>query len=493
MPGGMKIFIAALDTETNTVAPLPTGALAFAEGFVAHGNATALPENYCSAQLYVWRRRAAALGWDIAESLCAYAEPGGITARPVYEGFREEILADLRRAMPVDAVLLALHGAMVAEGYDDCEGDLLAAVRAIVGPDVPVGAELDLHCHLTAAMMQAATVLVAYKEYPHVDIPERAEHLFTLIADAATGLTRPVMAAFDCRMIGSFRPTAQPMRGFVDQMIAQEGRDGILSLSLAHGFPWGDVADVGVKTWAVTDGDPDRAAAVARHYGEALFGLRKEVAPAFLTIDAALEVALDLSVERTHGPVVIADVADNPGGGAPGDATFFLARVRERRMTGVMLGYFWDPIAVRFCFEAGLGATLGLRVGGKCGAASGLPVDLRVTVMGLAEQVTQRFGAAPVPMGPSAWVRAEGIDLVLCSLRTQTFHPEAMAALGLDPTTPRIMVVKSIQHFHAGFAPIASEILYASSPGALSQDFATFPYTKRQGRYWPRDEDPFLP
>jgi microcystin degradation protein MlrC len=484
----MRVFIAALDTETNTFAPLPTGALAFAEGFVAHGNATALPENYCSAQLYVWRWRAEALGWDVAESLCAYAEPGGITARAVYEGFRGEILADLTRALPVDAVLLGLHGAMVAEGYDDCEGDLLTAVRAILGPDVPVGAELDLHCHLTSAMMRAATVLVAYKEYPHIDIPERAGHLFTLIEDAAMGRTKPVMAAFDCRMIGLFRPTAQPLRGFVDQMIAQEGRDGILSLSLAHGFPWGDVADVGVKMLAVTDGDPDRAAAVARQYGEALFAMRRDVAPVFLSIDAALDLALEVA----RGPVVIADVADNPGGGAPGDSTFFLAKVRERGMTGVMLGYFWDPIAVRFCFEAGLGAVLDLRIGGKCGVASGLPVDLRVTVMGLAEQVTQRFGAAPVPMGPSAWVRAEGIDLVLCTLRTQTFHPEAMAALGLDPTTPRIMVVKSNQHFHAAFAPIASEILYASSPGALSQAFATFAYTKRSGPYWPRQDDPFL-
>ena len=487
----MKIFMAALDTETNTFAPLPTGALAFAEGFVAHGNATSLPENYCSAQLYVWRRRAEAMRWDVAESLCAYAEPGGITARRVYEGFRAEILDDLARAMPVDAVLLALHGAMVADGYDDCEGDLLTAVRSVVGADVPVGVELDLHCHLTDAMLQAATVLVAYKEYPHTDIPERAEHLFTLIADAATGRTKPVMGAFDCRMIGTFRPTAQPMRGFVDQMIAHEGRDGILSLSLVHGFAWGDVADVGVKMLAVTDADADRASAVARHYGEALFALRKEAAPAFLTIDAALEVALDLTAEPGAGPVVIADVADNPGGGAPGDATFFLREVCERRITGIMLGYFWDPIAVRFCFEAGLGAALDLRVGGKCGAASGEPVDLRVTVMGLAEQVTQRFGVAPASMGPSAWVRGAGIDLVLCSLRTQTFHPEAMTALGLDPTTLRIIVVKSSQHFHAGFAPIASEVLYASSPGALSQDVTTIAYTKRLGRYWPRDEDPF--
>jgi microcystin degradation protein MlrC len=493
MPGGMKLFMAALDTETNTYAPLPTGARAFAEGFVAHGNATALPENYCSAQLYVWRRRAEALGWAVAESLCAYAEPGGITARAVYEGFRAEILADLRRAMPVNVVLLALHGAMVADGYDDCEGDLLAAVRAIVGPEVPVGAELDLHCHLTAAMLREATVLVTYKEYPHIDIPERAEHVFTLIADAAAGRTRPVMACFDCRMISMFRPTTQPLRGFVDNMIAHEGRDGILSLSLAHGFPWGDVADVGVKMLAVADGDAEAAAAVARHYGEALFALRKDASPACLTIEAALEVALDLSAEGGQGPVVIADVADNPGGGAPGDATFFLQAVRARGMKGVMLGYFWDPIAVRFCLEAGLGAVLDLRVGGKCGVASGAPVDLRVTVMGLAEQVTQRFGDAPVAMGPSAWVRAEGIDLVLCSLRTQTFHPEAMSALGLDPSAQRILIVKSNQHFHAGFAPIAADILYASSPGALSQDFANFPYSKRTGRYWPRDEDPFLP
>ena len=456
-------------------------------------NATALPENYCSAQLYVWRRRAEARGWAVAESLCAYAEPGGITARAVYEGFREEILADLRRAMPVDAVLLGLHGAMVADGYDDCEGDLLAAVRTVVGPDVPVGAELDLHCHLTSAMMQAATVLVAYKEYPHLDIAERAEHLFTLIADAVAGRTRPVMAAFDCRMIGMFRPTAQPLRGFVDQMIAHEGRDGILSLSLAHGFPWGDVADVGVRMLAVADGDPDRAMAAARHYGEALFALRHEVAPAFLTIDAALDLALDLAANKSRGPVVIADVADNPGGGAPGDATFFLRAVRARAIDEIILGYFWDPVSVRFCFEAGLHATLDLRIGGKCGVASGEPVDLRVTVMGLAEDVTQRFGEAPVSMGPSAWVQAEGIDLVLCTLRTQTFHPEAMVALGLDPTTRRVVIVKSNQHFHAGFAPIASAVLYASSPGALSQDFATFAYTKRSGPYWPRDGDPFLP
>ncbi len=488
----MKLFIAALDTETNTFAPLPTGLQAFAEGFIAHGNATRLPVNYCSSQLYVWRRRAEALGWEVAESLCAYAEPGGTTARSVFEAFRDEILADLRVAKP-DIVLLALHGAMVAEGYEDCEGDLLARARAIVGPDVPIGVELDLHCHLTQAMVEAATILLTYKEYPHTDIPARAEELFTLIADVAAGRTRPVMAVFDCRMVGMFRPTTQPMRNFVDHLAAQEGRDGILSLSLVHGFPWADVADVGVKVLAVADGDAEKAAAAARHYGEAFFALRKDLLPACLTIDAALEVALELAEDNPGRPIVIADIADNPGGGAPGDATFFLQAAIDRRIDRMTIGYLWDPVAVRFCREAGLGATLDLRVGGKCGVSSGMPVDLRAKVMGLAGDVHQRFGEAPVSLGDCAWVQADGLNVILCSLRAQAFHPEAMAALGLDPTTQRILVVKSNQHFHAGFAPIAGDILYASSPGALSQDFAHMPYTRRSPRYWPREDDPFRP
>ena len=483
----MKVFIAGLDTETNTFVPIPTGYHAFAESFIAHGDATQRPENYCSAQLYVWRRRAEERGWAVAEGLCAFAEPGGTTVRRTYEGFRDEILEDLRRAMPVDMVLLALHGAMVAEGYDDCEGDILARVREIVGPEVPVGAELDLHCHITDAMIRHATALVAYKEYPHIDIPDRAEELFSLIADAAEGRTRPVMAAFDCRMINTFRTTEQPLRGFVDRMAALEGRDGVLSVSLGHGFPWGDVVDVGAKTLVVANGDRDKAAALARALGEELFRMRHEIAPHFLTIDEALDIAL----AEKAGPVVIADVSDNAGGGAPGDSTHFLKRILERGITDLATGYYWDPLAVRFCMEAGEGASFELRIGGKCGVASGDPIDLRVTVKGLAETVTQRFGHAPDNMGPSAWVAADGVDLVLTTLRTQVFHPEGMTKLGLDLTRRKIVVVKSTQHFHAGFAPIATRILYAAAPGALQPVFEAIPYTKLTRPVWPLVEDPF--
>ncbi len=317
-------------------------------------------------------------------------------------------------------------------------------------------------------MVRHATALVAYKEYPHVDIPRRADDLFRIVADAALGKTRPVMAAFACRMIGTYRTTEQPLRGFVDRMLEREGRDGIISISLGHGFPWGDVADVGAKTLVVADGDAVKAERLARALGEEFFAMREAVTARFLTMDEAIDRALAID----GGPVVIADVSDNAGGGAPGDATFFLQRLLDRGIGNAASGYYWDPMAVRACMEAGIGARFALRIGGKCGIASGAPVDLTVTVRGLAEGVTQRFGDAPVNMGETAWAEAGGIDLVLTGLRTQVFHPEGMTKLGLDVAARKLVVVKSTQHFHAGFAPIARAVLYAAPPGALRSEAA---------------------
>jgi microcystin degradation protein MlrC len=483
----MKLFIAGLDTETNTFAPIPTGYASFADTFLAHGDATGRPINYCSNQLLIWRDRAEARDWTVVESLCTYAEPGGRIVAAAYARLRDEILDDLRRAMPVDVVLLALHGATAAEGCDDCEGDILARVRDIVGPKAIVGAELDLHCHLTDAMVANANLLVIYKEYPHIDIGDRAAELFSLAADAAEGRTKPTMAMFDCRMIGTFRTTEPPLRAFVDRMYAIEGRDGILSVSLGHGFAWADVADVGVKTLVVADDDAAKAAGTARALGEDFFAMREALRPSFLSVDAAIDRALAIE----GGPVVIADVADNPGGGAPGDSTFMLRRLLERGVRNVASGYYWDPMAVRFCEEAGVGAVFPLRIGGKTSTLSGDPVDLVVTVRGIREHATQHFGPSPAPMGTAVWVSAEGIDLVLISQRTQVFHPEGFAATGLDPSSRKIVVVKSTQHFHAGFAPMAAAILYASAPGALRGDFAAIPYTKIKRPWWPKVADPF--
>jgi len=482
----MRVFIAGLSTETNSFSPLPTGLLSFEEATIHRGNATSAPIQYWTSPLHIWRKKSETLGWEVFESLSANAQPAGLTVQPVYEGFRDEILADLHAAGPVDIILLALHGGMIAGGYDDCEGDLIAHCRKIA-PNAVIGGLLDPHCHLTETMLEQATLLVAFKEYPHVDIPERSEDLFKLAMDAAQGTTHPVMRDFDCRMIIAMPTGASPMRDFVDDMIAREETPDILSLSLAHGFPWGDHPRTGARTLAITDGNADRAADIAKDLGMKLFELRHQLHTEIADINAAL----DQAEGQSSGPIVLADMSDNAGGGAPSDATFLLRAILDRGLTSVAIGIFWDPIALRICREAGEGATLPLRLGGKCGPMSGDPIDLTVTVKKCMSGLTQRFGNLPAPLGEAVWVETNGIDIVINDTRTQTFHPEAFEGLGIDLSTRRYVCVKSSNHYRAGFEPIAAAVIPIATPGAITPDFAKIPYTRRAPNYWPLTEDPF--
>lgn len=483
----MKFFIAHLATETNTFAPAPTGRGGFEAYGIFHGDASRRDPEGTGAFLRFLTDLIEADGHEVVESVSAIAQPSGRTVRHVYEALRDEILADLRAAMPVDAVQLLLHGAMAAEGYDDCEGDLAARIREIVGPDVAIGLELDLHCHLTALMQRSADAIVAFKEYPHVDAEPRGEELYRLLADTAAGRVRPVTATFDCRMVGLWHTTREPMRSFVARMQAVEREPGVLSVSLGHGFPWGDVPEAGAKLWVVTDGDEALARSLAEQLGREFWALRDRIGPELMDIDTALDRALALD----GGPAVLADIADNPGGGAPGDSTFVLRRIVQRGIGNAIVGALWDLGAVHICREAGVGAELDLRIGGKCGPASGDPLDLRVTVRAIVEEHSQSALGARERLGPCVWVEAaNGCHVVLSSVRTQTYGTDAFTGLGLTLADKALIVVKSTQHFHAEFAPLAKAVLYVSSPGTMDLDFTRTPYVARSLDYWPRVADP---
>lgn len=482
----MKIFFGGFCTETNTFSPIPTGRKSFHDAVFRRRDASLDPTAAWTAPQKTWRAMALADGHSCVESINAFAQPAGPTVRAVYEALRDLLLSDLRAAMPVDAVLLFLHGAMVAEGYDDCEGDTISRIREIVGPDVPVGVELDLHCHLTARMVDAATAIITYKEYPHTDLAPRAAELYDIIMRAATGEVRPVSRIADPRMVGIWRTSNPAMRDLIDAMQALEGTGTILSVSLIHGFPWGDVADVGARVLVVTDADPALAQATADRLARQFWDLRNDIATPYLTVDAAL----DRAAEAT-GTVVIADVADNAGGGAPSDSSFVLERMMARGIRDAAIGHVWDPVAVALCTEAGEGAVIDLRICGKAGPASGRPIDVRATVRRIVPGHSQTgLGGTPAPMGDSVWISASGIDIVLNTDRTQPFHPDGFTGLGIPLSDRRIIVVKSMQHFHAAFAPIAQEVLYVTTPGAIPPDFAALPLTRRQTPWWPLHENP---
>ncbi len=482
----MRCFMAMLATETNTFAALPTGWSAFREGGLKHGDASADPDSSLGVLLAEWRGLAEADQMTVVEGTAAAAQPAGRTLRPVYEALRDRILGEIAAALPLDIVLLNLHGAMVAEGYDDCEGDLLARVRALVGSETVIGAELDLHCNMTAAMFDNADALIAYKEYPHTDEIARGRELYALCRATALKQVRPVTAVFDCKMISMWRTTEAPTRAFVDRLQALEGRDGVLSISFGHGFPWSDVPGAGAKLWVITGGDGDHAARLAADLGQEIYRLREATRPSALTIDAALDRAL-----ASEGLTVLADVADNPGGGAGSDSTFILAALLARGVTGAAVACLWDPGAVQICREAGVGATLPLRVGGKLGPASGAPVDLSATVRAVSEAHHQTgLSGEQVAMGAAVWIEAAGIDIVLNTRREQVFSPDVFTNLGVPVAERRIAVVKSTQHFHAAFGPIAAQVLYVDTPGAISPDFAAIPYADGRRDFWPATADP---
>ncbi|SDF96971.1 M81 family metallopeptidase [Alloyangia pacifica] len=488
----MRVFTASLATETNTFSPLPTDRAAFEAAFYAGPGEHPETPTLCSSPVPILRQRGREEGFTVIEGSSTWAEPAGLIKKETFEELRDEILDQLRAALPVDGVVLGLHGAMVAQGYDDCEGDFLARVRDIVGPDVLVAAEFDPHSHLTRKRVAQLDLAATFLEFPHTDFQERGAHVVDLALRALRGEVRPVISTFDCKMIGIYPTSQQPMRGFVDRMKLLEGQGNILSCSVIHGFMAGDVPEMGTKIMVVTDNAPEEGAALARKLGEELYALRGRTAMPILDYEDGIDQALAVRKADPSMPVTIADTWDNPGGGCAGDGTYVLMSLIARGVDKVAVGAIWDPVAVSFCHAAGLGARLRLRFGGKAGAEAGPPIDAEIEVIHLAQEGHQSFRASRVTLGRSATVRILGteIDIVLISSRTQTYEPTLFSNQGVDYAGKEILLVKSTNHFHAGFDPVSSRIIHVDSPSSYPTKPAQTDYQKAGRDFWPKVADP---
>lgn len=479
--------MAYLAHETNSFSPIPTDRSSFEEIGVYRPQ-IGPPDQHLGllkgvADFYEEARRR---GDEAIVGVCALAQPSLPCLGRDYEALRDELLDGLKAAGKVDMVLLMMHGSMMAQGYDDCEGDTLQRVRAIVGPDVPIGLLLDLHCNITPQMVANATVIKACKEYPHTDFAERACELYDIVARTVDKQVRPTMHFSRVPMLGLFQTQREPMRSFVDEIMRREREPGVLSLTLAHGFPWGDFEYTGAGVIAITDDDPARAQAVAEDIGRKFFELRATGQATLRSVDEAIEDALAVQ----SGTVVIADMSDNPGGGAPSDSTFLLRAMLDRGIRDAAIGLIWDPMAVRMAFAAGEGAHVPMRIGGKLGPTSGDPIDVNATVLHLRSDAMQPHIADgyPVALGRTAAVEVAGIEIVLNEIRQQPFHPHAFMSAGVDPWSKRIVVVKSSFHFYAGFAERAAAIVYCDAPGTLNSDATRRPYRRLRRPIWPLDD-----
>ena len=340
-------------------------------------------------------------------------------------------------------------------------------------------------------MRQMSVVVV--REYPHVDVEPRAMQLAEILADAIAGIAQPTMARFDCRVVGLVPTVREPMRGFVDQvLVAADDEPGVLAASLGHGFPYLDAPGAGACALVVSNA---RRSARARRRGPRRNGLLCDPARRAAVSPIPLDLALDDALSGSHdGPVVLADMADNAGGGAPSDSTFVLAELLRRGVRESGVAPLWDPGAVRVAFAAELGSTVDLRLGGKSTRLSGDPLDVTARVKGLCRNLVQRWpqadGFAEMPLGDAACLDVEGIDVVVVSLRDQAFGLELFTAFGIDPAAKRLLVLKSANHFRAAYDPIASDVVYVDAGGTLPADPRDVAYTRFDRHAFPWIDDP---
>ena len=468
----MRVFVGSITHETNRFSPFPTTLADYQPAALGYGDLI---------------REAQQAGCEVVPGLCARAAPSAPTVQADYEHLRAELLAQIRAAGPLDMVLLSLHGAQVAEACDDCEGDIVAAVRAQVGAGVTIGVLLDLHASITATLLRHASLVTVIKEYPHTDFPETARQLVAICLRCARGEVKPLTAFVPLPVYTLWHTPVQPSKAIVDRARALEAAGEVLHISLVHGFPWSDVSSAGAAVLVTTDGAAATATRLARELALQLWHIRTADLEHYRDIAASLDAA-DFPVSPP-GPLVIADAADNPGAGTGSDATWILHEVLKRALDGVAMALFWDPAALQDIVAAGEGASLDLRIGGHTGALAGAPVEARGEVLRINREasIDAMPGSPPIPVGTLAAVRIAGVRLVVGAYREQVFGPRVFTEVGIDPAAERIVVVKSAQHFYNAFAPFAAQITYCDSPCSRTIDFDKLPFGYRRRPIWPLD------
>lgn len=420
----------------------------------------------------------------------------GNTSPPVtresLESAIEDLLDRLRKAVPVDGVLLSLHGAFAADGVDDADGEVLSRVRELVGPTVPVMAVHDLHCNISPVMEQAANVMVVERTYPHIDMAERAMHAARIMARTVTGEVRPTMAVRYLPLLWSAArmiDAEPPMSDAVRKLQELDQRPGVVSASIGVGYQWIDNPTVGTSVIVVTDNDAALAERYANELAEWIWDRRSQWQRNPLPPESALAQGEQLG----KYPIVLAEQGDNTGGGAAGDATEMLRLFIERKLVPSAVLYMVDPEVAAQAVSAGVGAEMDVLLGGKSEPLVGPPVPMRVRVRAVSNgQFTYdgpMWAGVVGEMGPSAWLEQDGVHVVVISERHQPIDLAFCRSLGLDCRQMRYLAVKSTGHFRSGFAPIAGSIFNVDTASTLSHDFRKLPYTRLGRRMYPIDPE----
>jgi len=496
----MKIASGGVQHETNTFSDIPT-TLADFERDSGCG-----PE-FSGGEAVIRRYRetgtihggyiegAEQAGVELLPLLSAKAQPSGLVTNEAFETLLNLFLDRLKQAGPVDGLVLDLHGAMVSRQHTDAEGAFLAAVREQVGSELPIIVTLDLHANITPQMAALSDAIVGFDTYPHVDMRERGQEAVELLVRTIRGEVQPVQAYRQLPLI-TMPPMQctlrEPMHSLIRDLHILENEPGILTATIAMGFPFADIPNAGVSVLVTADGDADLAERKVEELADRLWSLRDQLQPELTTIEEAIRFAQ----EQAEGLVIFADGSDNPGGGAPCDGTVALRALIEADFQGATVGILYDPETVEQAHKAGVGAVVQARIGGKTDKQHGEPVEVSAYVRTLGDGRFIHQGAMmhglQGELGRTAvleigGVEIGGVEVVVASNRRQLLDAEMLRTVGIAPERRRLLVVKSAVHFRAHLGPLASHIFDADTPGIHRPDFAMFDYHHLRRPIYPLD------
>lgn len=484
-----RVAVGAIFTESNHLVGTMTGLSCFERTELRRGEEIlSATSGVLGGMLAHLRQR----NIEIVPLIYASAVPGGPLTRDCYLGLKNDLLARLSAALPVDGVLMPQHGAAAVENIGSLDSDLLAAVRVLTGPATPIVATLDCHAHVTPQMVENADALLAWETYPHRDTYTTGVRGARLLADQIEGKVRPAMAMAKVPVIvGGFMGSTDdgPFAEVMHFAKSFESRERVLSTSAFLVQPHLDLPGMGGGGLVITGGDMDlavqRATSIAQMYWDRRFLLETKMSPPAAAISEGMRIP--------GGPVLLLETADCIGGGASGDSAGALRALLDAQLDGLSLVPVVDPHAAALCHRHAVGDTISLAIGHQLDPRWGSPVHLQARIETLTDgRFTYSGGiweGQPGLMGPSARLRTGNVEILVTSLGTYDWADEQFRSAGMDPGAAKFVVVKNPMNYRIGYAGRHRAAFVLDTPGPTPASIRNVPFQRLQRPYFPLDTD----
>jgi microcystin degradation protein MlrC len=480
-----NVLSAELQHETNTFCKLATHYESFDERSLLMGEQAIAARQHHNTALAGFMDAANAHGWQLQHVISADAAPGGRVSQDAFDRLTTPIISAIKsHAGKLDGIILGLHGAMCTEHSDDGEGDLLELIRQSAGFDVPIAITLDPHAHVTRKMCDLAQIMVCFKTYPHVDMRIAGRQAADILQCTMQGEIQPRTLRVARPMLEEASGGRTDMGAMIERIArarAYEREPEVFAVSVNGGFPNADIEELGPTVLVTAQGDMTAHARFASELADDIWAKRAERLEVFHTTKQAAEICKTYSSGQDSRPIVVADYADNPGGGAYGDSTALLKALLDAGVQNACFGPMVDSETVQLLWQHQIGDQVAIRLGGKTDTRfGGEPLVLQCTLRLLSDGKYTGSGAMIGGLerswGPTAVISVGGIDILVTTQRTQILDLQQFKTFGIHPEQKRVIALKSMQHFRAEFEAIAGQVIVCDSGALCTLDYARLPF-----------------